>query len=352
MHSRVPVLAAVSLVALVEAVAGRGGRAAADRPHATPGHPPRVSSPPPSTDTAGPSSRRRWRLTGAAALAGAAALGLALPSAVPSSAASAGASPTVAVPQAGDPQDRHPLEAARQRVAAERRDAAQAQVSRSRRSADQPGVPSSSGTASGGAEAGVSAAGDTAAGVTAAGDIAAGGTTAGETAAGGARSAGPAEGGTPGGARPTTPPDASRRGPSPGAAPVPGPVTPATVAPVAAPVGSAYGYRWGRLHAGLDFPAPHGTPVLAVADGTVEQAGPAGGYGKLVTIRHGDGTVTAYGHMRVVAVAPGEAVRAGQLIAEVGSEGRSTGPHLHFEVRTPEGTRDPRPWLAERGVAL
>jgi murein DD-endopeptidase MepM/ murein hydrolase activator NlpD len=84
----------------------------------------------------------------------------------------------------------------------------------------------------------------------------------------------------------------------------------------------------------------------------VERAGPAGGYGNLVTVRHADGTVTAYGHMRVVTVAPGDAVGAGQLIAEVGSEGRSTGPHLHFEVRTPEGTRDPRPWFAERGVAL
>jgi murein DD-endopeptidase MepM/ murein hydrolase activator NlpD len=122
--------------------------------------------------------------------------------------------------------------------------------------------------------------------------------------------------------------------------------------PIDTPAGSPYGPRWGRLHAGLDFPAPIDTPIRAVADGVVEQAGPASGYGNLVLVRHADGTVTAYGHMRVISVAPGQPVRAGQTIALVGNEGMSTGPHLHLEVRVDGGAVDPRPWLAARGVAV
>mgnify|MGYP001160602982 FL=1 len=100
-----------------------------------------------------------------------------------------------------------------------------------------------------------------------------------------------------------------------------------------------------KLHAGTDFSASGGTPILAVADGTVTVAGASGGYGNLIVIEHtidGQTVATAYAHMwdRGVHVNVGERVQAGQHIGDVGSSGLSTGPHLHFEVR-PSGTRSP-----------
>jgi len=86
------------------------------------------------------------------------------------------------------------------------------------------------------------------------------------------------------------------------------------------------------MHAGIDFGAPYGSPIYAVADGTVTFAGRHGGHGNYVRLQHGGGLDTGYGHMSRIAVAPGSRVRAGQVIGYVGSTGLSTGPHLHFEA--------------------
>ena len=101
---------------------------------------------------------------------------------------------------------------------------------------------------------------------------------------------------------------------------------------------SGYGWRWGRMHKGIDIAAPIGTPIMAAAPGEVIFAGwNSGGYGNLVKLQHSDGSVTFYAHNHRVLVGKGQKVRQGQLIAEMGSTGRSTGPHLHFEIR-PNGT--------------
>ena len=102
---------------------------------------------------------------------------------------------------------------------------------------------------------------------------------------------------------------------------------------------SRYGYRYHpiykvrRFHAGIDIGAPYGTAIWAGDGGVVIYAGYAQGYGQLVVIAHGDGLATAYGHMSSINVSDGEYVDRGEKIAEVGSLGASTGPHLHFEVR-------------------
>ena len=110
---------------------------------------------------------------------------------------------------------------------------------------------------------------------------------------------------------------------------------------------SGFGQRWGRLHAGLDYAAPTGTPIKAAAPGIVVRAGPAGAYGNLVEIRHADGTHTRYAHMSAFNTTQGATVSQGQVIGLVGNTGRSTGPHLHFEIRKNGGTTpvDPRTML-------
>jgi murein DD-endopeptidase MepM/ murein hydrolase activator NlpD len=96
---------------------------------------------------------------------------------------------------------------------------------------------------------------------------------------------------------------------------------------------SGYGWRWGRMHKGIDVAAPIGTPIVAAAPGVVVRAGwNSGGYGKLVDIRHADGAVTRYAHNSRILVQSGQLVEQGQQISEMGSTGFSTGPHLHFEV--------------------
>jgi murein DD-endopeptidase MepM/ murein hydrolase activator NlpD len=111
------------------------------------------------------------------------------------------------------------------------------------------------------------------------------------------------------------------------------------MAPVAGRITSGFGYRYhpilrfSRLHAGIDFGARWGSPIVAAADGMVIAAGYAGGYGRQVRIAHGSGIVTSYSHMSATAATPGVPVRQGQVIGYVGSSGLSTGPHLHFEVR-------------------
>jgi len=114
---------------------------------------------------------------------------------------------------------------------------------------------------------------------------------------------------------------------------------------------SGFGYRWGVLHGGIDIANSIGTPILAVADGVVIDAGPTAGYGAWVKLRHADGTVTLYGHVNSWMVNKGDRVMAGDQIATMGNRGNSTGPHCHFEVLLNGTNRiDPVPWLAQRGL--
>ncbi len=104
-----------------------------------------------------------------------------------------------------------------------------------------------------------------------------------------------------------------------------------------------YGVRSGRRHDGIDLSAPEGTAIGAAAPGAVIYAGEQAGYGEIVILRHQGGLVTLYAHCSALLVEEGANVKAGQPIARVGQTGRSTGPHLHFEVR--EGTRPRNPLL-------
>lgn len=106
------------------------------------------------------------------------------------------------------------------------------------------------------------------------------------------------------------------------------------------------------MHAGVDIPGPVGTPVYATADGVVDRAERAGGYGNLVEIDHGKGIQTRYGHLSRILVADGARVRRGQLIALMGSTGRSTGPHLHYEVRIDGHAVNPVPFLTTADYLL
>ncbi len=121
--------------------------------------------------------------------------------------------------------------------------------------------------------------------------------------------------------------------------------------PLVGRITSAFGWRRDpitghrRKHDGVDIAAPEGTPIAAVAAGTVRRAGWAGGYGKVVEIAHDDGTTTLYAHCRDTRVEPGQRVAAGTVIGEVGSTGRSTGPHLHLEVRRDGVPVDPSGWV-------
>jgi murein DD-endopeptidase MepM/ murein hydrolase activator NlpD len=116
--------------------------------------------------------------------------------------------------------------------------------------------------------------------------------------------------------------------------------------PVLGPVTSPFGWRWGRMHEGIDIGAPTGTPIRAAAGGTVIYAGWLGGYGNLTVIDHGGGIATAYGHQSSLAAGSGAYVAQGQVIGYVGSTGHSTGPHLHFEVRVNGVPQDPLGYLS------
>ncbi|MBD5228292.1 MAG: M23 family metallopeptidase [Bacteroidales bacterium] len=110
---------------------------------------------------------------------------------------------------------------------------------------------------------------------------------------------------------------------------------------------SGYGYRrdpvYGaqRFHEGLDFAAPTGTEVYATADGIVEIADRKGGYGNMIDITHGYNYLTRYAHLSKIIVSEGDEVKRGQLIGYVGSTGKSTGPHLHYEVRFKDEPQNP-----------
>lgn len=108
---------------------------------------------------------------------------------------------------------------------------------------------------------------------------------------------------------------------------------------------SGFGWRWGRMHEGIDLAVANGTPVVAAAAGTVIVAGWMGGYGNLVVVDHGGGISTAYGHNTSVTVGVGQQVAQGQLIAYSGNTGHSTGPHVHFEVRVNGAAVDPMGYL-------
>lgn len=125
--------------------------------------------------------------------------------------------------------------------------------------------------------------------------------------------------------------------------------------PVDGPIGSGFGFRsdpfTGRpaLHTGLDFPADTGTPIVAAAGGVVLSAGPHPQYGLLVELDHGNGLVTRYAHASRMLVKQGDLVKRGQRIAEVGNTGRSTGPHLHFEVLVEGVQQNPTRFLQSAG---
>jgi murein DD-endopeptidase MepM/ murein hydrolase activator NlpD len=101
------------------------------------------------------------------------------------------------------------------------------------------------------------------------------------------------------------------------------------------------------MHQGLDIAAPHGKEVFAPSDGTVVYAGLEGGYGNVIVIDHGYGIKTRYGHLSKILVKPGEKVKRGSKIAAVGNTGRSTGPHLHYEVRVNGISQNPRKFILE-----
>jgi murein DD-endopeptidase MepM/ murein hydrolase activator NlpD len=114
------------------------------------------------------------------------------------------------------------------------------------------------------------------------------------------------------------------------------------------------GYGGANGHPGIDIAGPYGSPILAAADGVVVFAGQQSGYGNFIEIKDSDGTYTAYGHLSSIGVSVGQSVSAGQQIGLEGSTGESTGPHLHFEVRTAMNgaTEDPLAWLNARGITV
>jgi len=127
-------------------------------------------------------------------------------------------------------------------------------------------------------------------------------------------------------------------------------------APVAGTITSEFGWRndpfkkKGAWHAGMDIAAAEGDPVSSCWDGKVVFAGVKGGYGNVVEVEHVGGWKSVYGHLRTFSVRAGDAINAGEKIAEVGSTGRSTGPHLHFELRRGGDTVDPEGMLAAAGM--
>ena len=126
-----------------------------------------------------------------------------------------------------------------------------------------------------------------------------------------------------------------------------------SVYPVRGLLGNGYGWRrdpftgMRDFHQGLDLVAPLGTRVISPADGIVTRTGPAGGFGMSVFVAHGYGIITRYGHMSGVNVRIGQRVKRGDVIGSVGSTGRSTGPHLHYEVLVHQRNVDPVKYILE-----
>jgi len=118
-----------------------------------------------------------------------------------------------------------------------------------------------------------------------------------------------------------------------------------------AKISSRFGHRKdpfnGRsaMHSGMDFKAPRGTPVRATGDGVIVKAGRKGGYGNVVEVQHKNGLISRYAHLSRISVKNGQRVNVGQMIGKVGSTGRSTGPHLHYEVRQGKTARNPSRYM-------
>ncbi|WP_051542053.1 M23 family metallopeptidase [Clostridium lundense] len=110
-------------------------------------------------------------------------------------------------------------------------------------------------------------------------------------------------------------------------------------------VSSGFGERWGRMHNGIDIAAPLGTPIHCVSSGKVIYSGWEDGYGNVIKIDNGNNMVTIYGHCSKLIAKKGSSVKKGEKIGEVGSTGRSTGPHVHFEVRKNGVPQNPEPYL-------
>jgi len=126
-----------------------------------------------------------------------------------------------------------------------------------------------------------------------------------------------------------------------------------TLWPIVGRVTSSFGERTdpiggsGEFHRGIDIAAPTGTPIHATGDGVVVMAGWGSGYGREIMLDHGHGMTTLYGHMSAMAVVPGETVTRGQIIGYVGTSGRSTGAHLHYEVRIHDAPVNPHRYMRE-----
>lgn len=138
--------------------------------------------------------------------------------------------------------------------------------------------------------------------------------------------------------------------------PAAAPTDPTGLVAGAASITSGFGARidpiegGARFHGGVDVAAKEGTPILAAAPGVVVHAGPRGGYGNAVEVAHADGTTTLYAHASDLSVAVGQRVGAGQILGAVGHTGRSTGDHLHFELRSHGQPVDPRRALQKYGA--
>jgi hypothetical protein len=111
-------------------------------------------------------------------------------------------------------------------------------------------------------------------------------------------------------------------------------------------ISSGFGNRWGKKHEGIDIPAPIGTPTVAVQDGYVKYADDKiSGYGNMIVIEHANKVFSVYAHLNKLMVDKGDRVKRGEVIAHTGNTGRSTGPHLHFEIRVKDRARDPAQYL-------
>jgi murein DD-endopeptidase MepM/ murein hydrolase activator NlpD len=113
------------------------------------------------------------------------------------------------------------------------------------------------------------------------------------------------------------------------------------IVPLSGSINSHFGPRNGSFHDGIDIGAPEGTPILAVADGEVVYSSQLRGYGNLVIVRHASGIVSVYAHNQSNLVREGQKIERGEVVAKVGSTGRVTGPHLHFEIRKNNAAQDP-----------
>jgi len=132
------------------------------------------------------------------------------------------------------------------------------------------------------------------------------------------------------------------------AGPMPSPSAAGLIWPVEGTLTSGFGYRWGRMHEGIDISVPEGTPIRAAADGTVillQSEYESGGYGNYTCIDHGGGLSTCYAHQSSFATSVGASVNQGDIIGYSGNTGHSTGPHLHFEVRINGAPTDPLGYL-------